>query len=84
MEKEVTTLVSLVLGLIDGKLVDDWQDIDLNEVNTWNLACLEEILDESEGGQFSIRDLLDLEEHVAAVLYYFVDPLSMFEMVGTC
>ena len=84
MKKEVTTLVSLVLGLIDGKLVDDWQDIDLNEVNTWNLACLEEILDESEGGQFSIRDLLDLEEHVAAVLYYFVDPLSMFEMVGTC
>ena len=84
MEKEVTTLVSLVLGLIDGELVDDWQDIDLNEVNTRNLACLEEILDESEGGEFSIRDLLDLEEHVAAVLYYFVDPLSMFEMVGTC
>ena len=77
LEKKISTLIGFLLWLVYRKLVDDGENVNFDQMNTWNFACLEEILDKYQSCELCIRHLLGFKENIAAIFDYFVNPLSM-------
>ena len=83
LEKKIPTLVCFLLGFVYRNFVDGGKDVDFDEMDSWDFASFEEIFKEGEGGKFGVRHLLGFEQNIAANFDYFVNPLSMSEIVFT-